>query len=390
MIQITQKHDCCGCHACAQICPRSCITMQPDAEGFLYPVVDKGACISCGLCEKVCPIIHSKEIPKETPTAYAVQNTDKHIRDISSSGGFFSVLAEYVLAQNGTVYGAVMEQQFVKHVRVTDLSGLNALRGSKYVQSNIGQTFLEARQDLKDQKLVLFSGTPCQIEGLLRFLVREYPNLICMDFICHGVPSPTVWKQYVSYREKNANANMVNAFFRRKHFGWKCFTMQFDFDNGTEEVHMHNDDLYMHAFLHDLSLRPSCYQCRFKKSYRVSDFTVADFWGINKISPKMNDDRGTSLVILHSGKAKTVFAEIRNNLICQEVDFHESIKGNYVMTQSPKKPQTRDPFMQQVHQEPFDVVVDRYDLHQTAFKKQVKKILRKLNLLNFIRKFRGG
>ncbi len=390
MINITQKHTCCGCQGCAQICPRNCIRMQCDEEGFWYPVVDKERCISCGLCEKVCPVINSKEIQKETPVAYAAQCTQEHIREISSSGGIFSVLAEHILAQNGTVYGAVLENQAVKHIRVADSSDLGMLRGSKYVQSNIGNTYLEAKQDLNDNKLVLFSGTPCQIEGLLYFLGKEYPNLICMDFICHGVPSPTVWKRYVSYREEKANARMVNAFFRRKHYGWKSFTMQFVFDNGTEEVQMHNDDLYMHAFLHDLSLRPSCYQCSFKKLNRISDITVADFWGINKVSPKMNDDKGTSLVILHSQKGKEIFSKICSSLLYQQVDFHDSIKGNYVISQSAKQPHTRDAFLQQVQEAPFDIVVDKYDIHQTFIKKYVKKILRKMNLLNFVRKFRGG
>lgn len=390
MIEIKEKYACCGCHGCAQVCPRKCITMQPDEEGFLYPIVDKQLCIDCGLCEKVCPVLHSNPIEADTPTAYVAQATQEEIRSISSSGGFFSVLAEYVFSQQGVVYGVVMENQIVKHVRVANTSGLHPLRGSKYVQSDVGTTYQQAKRDLMDGKLVLFTGTPCQIEGLKRFLGKAYENLLCMDFICHGVPSPAVWKSYVSYREKKANAKAVNVFFRRKHFGWKAFTMQFEFDNGTEEVHMHNDDLYMHAFLHDLSLRPSCYQCSFKKLNRVSDFTVADFWGINKVCPEMNDDKGASLVIVHSQKGKDVFDAICGAFKYLEVDFYDAIKGNYVISESAKQPETRAAFLQHVQTEPFDVVVDRYDLHQTKLKKIAKKILRKLNLLNFVRKFMGG
>ena len=296
MIHIQNKIDCCGCHACAQICPQHCITMQPDAEGFLYPQIDETACIHCNLCEKVCPILQSLEEPKDkTPAAYAAINKDDDIRRQSSSGGVFTLLAEYILAQGGVVFGAAMadDQRSVRHIAVETPEDLAALRGSKYLQSTIGNTYGEAKQALQAGRKVLFTGTPCQIEGLKSFLQgREYPNLYCMDVICHGVPSPLAWQTYVSEQETRAGVPARRTFFRHKKYGWKTFALLLEFSNNKAYECVLSKDAFMQAFLQNACLRPSCHACHFKKLNRVSDITVADYWGVQNQQPDMDDDKG--------------------------------------------------------------------------------------------------
>lgn len=388
MIQIQKKHTCCGCQACAQVCPKGCITMKADEEGFLYPVVDETVCVRCGLCEKVCPVLHNTESGQGNPKAYAAYNLNEEVRLASSSGGIFTLLAEYVLEQNGIIYGTAMESFRVKHIRVSEPEGLALLRGSKYVQSDIGQTYVQARADLEAGKTVLFTGTPCQIEGLKAFLRKDYENLITMDIICHGVPSPMVWDKYVALREDTAGAAAAKVFFRHKKFGWKLFSVFFTFSDNSEYVQNLYQDSFMKAFLNDLCLRPSCYQCNFKKLNRVSDITVADFWGIETVCPEMDDDKGTSLVLVHSEQGEALVDTLRGKLCYKEVNLEAALQGNPAMVNSAKKPETRDVFMRDLRQEPFDAVVQKYVKRRrgVTVKSVLKSILRRLGLLDMVKK----
>lgn len=381
MIRIERKEDCCGCQACAQICPKQCISMDPDEEGFLYPRIDAKQCVQCGLCEKVCPVLRRGEEPEGEPEAYAACSHSEEVRQESSSGGIFSLLAEKVLGMAGVVYGAAMTTvDTVRHIRVSSPEELPQLRGSKYVQSDIGDSYLRAREDLMAGRVVLFTGTPCQIEGLRSFLGKDFPNLICMDIVCHGVPSPMVWRSYLQYRQRRAGSRAVRAAFRNKRFGWKDFSVVLDFSNGSHYISSFVDDPFMQAYLHDLCLRPSCYECAFKKTNRVSDLTAADFWGISKVCPQMDDDRGTSLVLVHSEKGERVLRELFGDMRYEQVDFTCAIQGNPSMSKPVNRPQGRESFLKELQRESLPEVVRRYVNRKPGVKRRVKAVLRQLGL----------
>lgn len=355
MINISEKSKCSGCHACAEICPKKCIDMISDPEGFWYPQVDETQCINCGACEKVCPIIppHLPKIDGDR-TAYAVMHKEDSIRFKSSSGGAFSALAMYVLEQGGVVFGAGFDENFnVIHQYIENIEELDILQGSKYVQSRIGNAYRQAEFFLKTGRLVLFSGTPCQIEGLLSYLKKPYENLITQDLICHGVPSPMVWQKYIAYRQAAVNgAKARKIAFRAKNEGWKRYSVSFLFENDTEYRTTLDQDPMMQVFLKNLCLRPSCYDCSFKTKERKSDITLADFWGIKNILPDMDDDKGTSLVIIQSKKGKEVFDKINSNFIFTETDIDEAIAYNSSMIKSVNIPRERNSFFQIINKSP--------------------------------------
>lgn len=349
MIEIKDKEDCCGCYACYNICPKQCITMKIDNEGFWYPNVDRDKCINCNLCEKVCPIINPVKRADSKKIAYAGINKDERIRIKSSSGGIFSILAEYIIKNNGIVYGAGFDEDFnINHKRILVSADLDLLRGSKYVQSSIGNIYRQVKNDLERNKQVLFTGTPCQIEGLKSYLKKEYINLVTMDFICHGVPSPLVWKKYLEEMKKSKQENIKNIYFRNKDIGWKVFSLKIIFD---EKIYSNNlnNDLFMKGFLQDVYLRPSCYSCKFKKINRVSDITVADFWGIENILLKMDDDKGTSLIVVHSEKGKQLFDKLSEKMILNGVNLNEAIKYNPSMISSVKYNEKRNSFFAELN-----------------------------------------
>lgn len=336
MINITEKNKCCGCSACFNICPKGAIEMKPDEKGFLYPRVDKSKCINCNLCVKVCPIQNKIKKEKQYNTkSYACINKDNQIREKSSSGGIFSLLAQEILKENGVVYGAAYTADFsVKHVRVDNLSDLDKLYGSKYVQSNIGTIYKNVKCDLEKNKKVLFTGTPCQINGLYGFLNKKYDNLYTQDLICHGVPSPEVWKEYL--KRAFGNKKIKNVEFRNKDVGWHKFSFKVTFEDETNFSETFDKNIYMKLFLKDVILRDSCYSCDFKEINRISDITLADFWGVEKIIPKIDDDRGISLVILNTDKGQELFNKIKNNVIEKEINIEEAIRYNLNMVNSAK------------------------------------------------------
>lgn len=321
MIDIKEKKNCCGCEACVQRCPKSCITMREDNEGFLYPEIDKDICIDCGLCEKVCPVINQAEERKPL-AVYAAKHKDEQIRMASSSGGAFTAIAERVIDEGGVVFGAKFNQDWnVVHSYTETKEGLGTFRGSKYVQSRIGESYKEAEGFLKAGRKVLFSGTPCQIAGLKRFLRKEYDNLLTVDFICHGVPSPKIWREYLKNKTDSIASrfsgqkeiDVENVFFRDKCLGWKKykFTLNISIinkgglENKIKISEPFNNNIYLRGFLTDLYLRPSCHNCPTKSLKSGSDFTIGDFWGVQKIMPQIDDDKGVSIIIVNSINAKT-------------------------------------------------------------------------------------
>jgi len=360
MITITEKKNCNGCHACASICPQDCITMESDYEGFWYPKINMQNCVACDLCEKICPIIYKVQIENE-PQAYACYNIDESVRMESSSGGLFTLIAEQVIHNNGVVFGARFLKNFtVVHCYIEEKEELRRLRGSKYVQSKIGETYKQARVFLKQGRQVLFSGTPCQIGGLKAYLKQDYANLTCIDIICHGVPSLKVWQKYVSYQENRAGATIQSIAFRRKDEGWKRFSISLSFKNEMEYVQTHDKDLYMQAFLKNICLRPSCYACNFKTLHRQSDITLADFWGIRDILPEMDDDKGTSLAIINSVGGKSMFNRIKYQITYKEVDINKAVSYNSSATKSVERNPKREKFFKEIDEIPFDKLVNKY------------------------------
>ena len=378
MIRIEDKKQCTGCSACVNSCPKNCITMQRDKEGFLYPSINSELCIECGLCEKVCPVLHDKTKEVSRGTAYACLNTQEHVREKSSSGGVFTVLANYIIERGGVVFGAAFDDDFqVVHKRVDKIEDLDCLRGSKYVQSKIGDTYQQAKKYLQENRLVLFTGTPCQIGGLYAYLGRDYENLYTQDLICHGAPSPMVWDKYVAYRTSMENdAKPRKIAFRAKNEGWKRYSVSFVFDNDTEYRQTLDKDLYMNAFLQNLCLRPSCYQCAFKGLERESDITLADFWGIQNVMPEMDDDKGTSLVIIQSEKGEKLFKEVSKNLEFKQVDLKTAVKYNSSMIASCATSKNREKFLYEINSDNFETVTRKYS--KVSLKQKIRRILGKI------------
>lgn len=362
MIHITDKKNCCGCSACVQRCPKQCIRLEEDTEGFLYPQVDEETCIKCGLCEKVCPILNQAD-KLSVLEVLAVKNPDDEERMNSSSGGVFLPLAREVINQGGVVFGAVYDESWeVHHVYAEKIEDVYPMMGSKYLQSKIGNSFKDAERFLKQGREVLFVGSPCQIAGLRTYLrSKQYPNLLAVDFLCHGVPSPGVWRRYLSetyggYDAKeqsrlqatagknsvllsslNATSPIGDIKFRdKRESGWKKFRFvvrQKSASKADQNTVLSSDIHYMNpfmqGFLSDIYLRPSCYACKCKNGVNHSDMTIADFWGINQSAPEFDDDKGVGLVLLNTEKGEEYFSRLPMDMMPSNLEKAHYYNGGF-------------------------------------------------------------
>ena len=352
MIIIEQKTDCCGCSACEQICPKNCISLEQDKEGYWYPMVDRDVCVDCHACEQICPVINQNK--ESAPLkVYAAINKDEDIRSKSSSGGIFTIVAEKIIQQGGVVFGVKFDNEWnviFGHTEIVE--GLKNFRGSKYVQAWLGDTYKDVKAFLNKGRLVLFVGTPCQVAGLKRFLKRDYERLLTMDLICEGVPSPKVWKKYL--KEELARQGKKNTVlshpisendvlikdisFRNKSLGWKKFSFALTLAKASAEgeknsvlpSYINRKSAYMQAMFQYLDLRPICYQCPFKSCKSHSDITIADYWGITILHPEMDDDNGTSMVYIHSVKGEKYFD--LNKVWYIETNYEEAFNYNNIVT----------------------------------------------------------
>lgn len=380
MTVVLEKQKCTGCSACAAVCPKKCITMQSDSEGFLYPLIDEAQCVDCGACKAACPVLTKSEQVEATPEAFVAVGSDTEVRLSSSSGGVFTVLAEKILDEGGVVFGAAFDDEFkVVHKAVEEKSELSLLRGSKYVQSEIGDSFEEVKRYLKDGRKVLFSGTPCQVAGLKSYLKTDYDNLICLDFICHGVPSPDLWKRYVEYCELKNGSKLKTASFRDKTESWGSFSMRLEFENGSVQCNNLSRDLYLRAFLSDVALRPSCYECGFKTIGRMADITLADYWDVSKIHPEMFDNKGTSLLLIHSEVGQKLLDAVGDRMTLKPTDLERALKSNSAAVKSAARPVARGSFLADVKTMRFDKAVNKYC--DGYYKKLFKRVLRRLKSL---------
>ncbi|MBQ9782712.1 MAG: Coenzyme F420 hydrogenase/dehydrogenase, beta subunit C-terminal domain [Clostridia bacterium] len=382
MLKVIDKSLCNGCTACKQVCPKNCITFERDENGFLYPVIDSERCINCNLCKKTCPVLNKGENAEKQVNAFAVINKNDSERQDSSSGGVFSLLAKYVLSKNGVVFGASFDENFVvKHLYIEKESDLYKLRKSKYVQSEINDTFLKTKDFLEQGRLVLFTGTPCQIGGLLSYLKKPYDNLITQDVICHGVPSPKVWQKYLE--TKLNNGKIYNISFRDKRLSWKNYLFTIEYQDKIESESL-SENPYMQLFLKNVILRESCYNCAFKDKFRNSDITLADFWGIDNVCKDFNDDKGVSLVIVNSNKGENLFNDIKSDLIYNQTDFEKAISYNPAMTNSVKINKNRQKFFNKLDKVDFKKLSIKYTKQSkftifiNIFKSLIKRILKKL------------
>ena len=368
MIHIEEKSKCCGCNACVQRCPKHCIVMREDEEGFLYPVVDESSCINCGLCERVCPVLNQGEERKPLKV-YAAKNKDEEIRMQISSGGIFTLLAEQIIQEGGVVFGARFDENWeVIHDYTETIEGLAPFRGSKYVQSRIGDTYQQAESFLKQGRKVLFTGTPCQIAGLKLFLRKDYENLLTVDFVCHGVPSPGVWRKYLEEliaRQgdgknsvlSHAKPSFLNSVrdisrieFRNKRLGWKKFsfalTLSVPDGHGAKNTVLlsepYNKNIFMRGFLADLYLRPSCYACPVKRGKSNSDIILADFWNVDKVLDDIDDDKGISSILINTNLGEECFEYL--NLYKRWVDFNSVLLYNVAYINSAPLSEKRNMF----------------------------------------------
>lgn len=329
------KYDCYGCRACEQICPKNAIKFINDEEGFLYPELNKNLCIDCGLCNKICPIeTHNTTLTHQVETSIAAQITDKQILRESSSGGIFTLFASFILENSGTVYGAAYtKDMYVAHKRITSIKDLSTLRGSKYVQSDINDTYKQALLDLKKGIPVLFTGTPCQIHGLKLFLRKDYSNLFTIDLVCHGTPSYKLFQKTIHAIEKSKKSTITFYNFRDKNIaGWSCSSSSI-IKKGNKYTYLKFDknmDAYFKAFIGGDFMRYSCYKCNYANTNRPGDITLADCWGIRKIKPNFpNINNGVSLILINGVKGQELWEKVK----CKT--YHELIDLDYVVKSNP-------------------------------------------------------
>lgn len=313
---ICDRTLCTGCSACFSACKAKAIQMVPNEEGFFYPDINEDICVHCGKCKKVCPV-HNTLLENNQAAYYAVKNKSTGQRMRSSSGGVFALLASEIESRHGTVYGAAFDEQFeVHHMRADTQEKWKTFCTSKYVQSNVGNTFLQVQQDLQAGMWVLFSGTPCQVEGLKLFLEgKSTEKLILCDIVCHGVPSPAVWKSWLQYLNKQTHCKISKVNFRDKsQYGWHDSRLLVE---GVHERTIANESqqkgAYFQLFFQGIILRPSCHKCQFANIIRTGDISLGDFWGIEKFYPDFDDDKGISLVFCNTSKGKELWKQVSHN-----------------------------------------------------------------------------
>ena len=366
MIDIKNKKQCCGCGSCKLICPVAAIEMNKDEEGFQYPIVNTKICVNCGKCERVCPELNPREL-SERSKVFAAYRNDLNLRLKSQSGGVFSVIAEQIISEGGIVFGAGFDQNWiVKHKGINRLENIEFLRGSKYVQSDLEETYKEAEQYLKQGSKVLFSGTPCQIQGLKSYLQQDYEGLFTIDLICHGVSSPEVWNQYL--KEYLADKQLHKYCQKDKR---RNNAITYTLKDGTEIVEASEDNIYMKGFYKDLFQRPSCHKCGFKGIERCSDITLGDFWGIENYLPEFGDKYGISAVIVHDNKGEKLFQKIEKNLFFRGCETKWLETGNPCLLTSISENEKRKIFFEKCK---MNGVIDTIQLlTKPTFKDKLKK-----------------
>lgn len=392
MPELASKCQCTGCTACANSCPRQCIQMKKDSAGFFYPeIVKPSACIDCGACERACPVLADNKVTgnHSLAFAYAAFAKNEPLRMESSSGGVFSELATVILQMGGIVYGSSYDENgVIRHIGSENKQDLGKLRGAKYSQSVLGNTFSNIKKQLMSGKTVLFSGTPCQVAGLKSFLKRDYDNLVCIDFVCHGVPSPMVWEKYVAYRAQfdNGGTLPLHINLRNKESGWSNYSYSVEFAYGNKKRYFckNAEDPFMYLFVNDYILRKSCGDCHFKGYNRVSDITLGDFWGIQNIDPEMDDNKGTSLVLTHDAVGEDLLKKVAGRVKIKQVTLEQASSENLSLLKSSVHKPSRDIVLKTIESEDFQAILPFLQKEQLLQRRKRENILKKV-----LKKLRG-
>ena len=409
MISITNKVNCCGCNACGDICGKNAITYKIDKEGFWYPEVDVEKCVDCGLCEKVCPVINIKDLKKnDLPESicYAAEHKNLEVVFDSTSGGMFSALAEMMYKSKGYVGGAIFNDDFsVRHFISNDKNDLIKLRSSKYLQSNLNGFYREVKRLLSLGEYVLVCGTPCQMAALRAFLRKDYDNLIIVDFICRGINSPKVWSKYIKSFEERYGSPVVYAKAKSKEYGWRNLTQKVILADGRHIYETKDQSNFTKGYLYtNAYCRPSCYECQFKGFPRMSDITLADFWGIEQIDKSMEKNLGTSLVMINSQKGASFFEKAQKRVKTIKVPFSSVLAGNPALQKSLPAPSVnREVFFDDLDKMSFTELADKYKISDKieTRRARLKRIIKNylsfgylfftgLSLIKFIRYNRLG
>jgi len=376
-----EKSKCTGCYACYNACPKNCITMERDEEGFAYPKINLDQCNDCGLCESSCPILN-KVITKQNeskPAVYAAWSLNEEVRVNSTSGGLFSELAIYILNQGGYVCGARYgENQKIEHCLIQSVHDLSSIRQSKYAQSEVGLVYKEIRERLNNSETVLFCGTPCECAGLINFLKIKYEKLFVIDFVCRGSNSPKVYEKFLEYLEVKHRSKVKKVWFKNKTYGWNRFSTKVEFEDGQSYLEDRNHDIYILGYIkYNLYMRPSCANCQFKE-LRVSDITLADFWGVKLSDPSLDIEKGTSLVMIHSSKGNDLFEHIKANIFCESKTMEEALAGNSSIFTSPVMSSKRNYFFKNLDFMPYNELMKKCYKEKLSvkFKKNLKRVLR--------------
>lgn len=385
MIQVQDKSKCCGCCACVDVCAHQAITLKTDIEGFWYPEVDKNKCVECGLCEKVCPELHIDDLKKndfEKPAhTIAAVNKNMSVRWDSTSGGAFSALADAMYEQGGYVSGAVYNEDFSVSNYISDNpDDLKRLRSSKYLQSNAEGLYKQIRDLLRNGEKVLACGTPCQMAALRSFLRKDYDNLIIVDFICRGVNSPKVYRKYLDSLERQYGGKVVYVKAKNKELGWRNLTRKVVFDNGKAYYGVRMDDDFRRGYHTNVFCRPSCYHCQYKGFPRMADITIADYWGIERVDKNLDNNIGTSMILLNSKKGIEYFEKVKDRLEWEETRFESILPGNIAL-RKPIEPAKidRKTFFEDLDKGTFDDVVKKYfpkNNNSLSLKRRIKNAIK--------------
>lgn len=347
MISKLSKEECTLCQACSEICPKKCIEYKEEFYSFLYPVIDHKKCINCNLCEKVCPILNPLDVKESKKEIFASKILDEKVREKSSSGGIFSAIAEKTLNENGAVCGVKFDAEFnTVHQLVSKLDDLDDLRGSKYVQSYTNDSYKDIKKALIQNQKVLFSGCPCQVAGLKKFLNREYENLLTIDLICHGIPSQKLFEEYRGMLEKKYRSKIIEFKFREKSKGWHNSSVRATFENGKVYTKVITEDAYMRGYFKNMTVKPACHKCNFRNFKCGSDITLGDFWGAEIEAKNIDDDKGLSLVICNSSAGLKAIENLSSDIYLENVDFDKATFYNQSLFSSFKANPLKDDFFE--------------------------------------------
>lgn len=383
------KNKCTGCKLCQDVCPKQAISFEFNEEGFWHPVINNRECINCGICKKKCPVLSKplKTIHKKDIYALGVWNKNREIRWESTSGGFFTTLAEYLIKQGFYIVGAIYGADFaITHIISKDISDIKKMRQSKYAQSNTESIYKKTMELLIKGEQVLFCGTPCQVAAIYQIADNYKNNLISMDFVCAGVSSPVVFQKYLEWLEDKYHSKIRRVWFKNKREGWDQIGTEITFRNGKKYFRIGSRDPFMVSFVKDcVNIRKSCFECQYRELPHISDFTAGDFWGVEKFYPNENDNLGITALMINTERGVEIFGQIKDKFNVLHITTDEIIKYNPTVIQSLKPGNNRHIFLTATIQKGLRYTVAHYSSYRgiskilmdyVYLKKKIKKLLK--------------